>query len=161
MKLIFFRHAEAQKKHPDDTELDDYRRELVKIGIVHARAMVKACAFLWKGNQGIFTSSYPRAVQTAEILQRKIPRSFFEMTTALDKFSDPQEVIKLIRGLEDGTYTFVGHEPQFSRLLGLLVTGKALPIVTPPKAGIVVLEGESLRNLRIQSIFTPKLILKF
>ncbi len=161
MKLIFMRHAEAQRKHECDSELDDFKRVLIPEGIVHAKEMVLTCAFLWKNTECIFTSSYPRAVQTAQIIHRQFPGSHLEMTTALDKFSDGKSMLRLIRNLPDGSYTFVGHDPLLSQIISRLVANSTSPIVHLPKAGIVVLEGKSVEEVKIRTVLTPKIVMRF
>ncbi len=161
MKLIFMRHAEAQPKHDSDTELDDYRRELVHEGMIHAKEMVLTCAFLWKNTKTIFTSSYPRAIQTAQILHRQFPKADFQMHTGLDKFAMPSEIIRFIHTLPNGSYTFVGHEPHLTDTIAKLVTGKSTPLVHLPKGGLVMLEGPGVSELKIRTVLSPRMVMRF
>ncbi len=158
MRLIFMRHAEATKKNEADSELEDYRRELIREGVVHAKEMVYSCAFLWKNTRAIFTSSYPRAIQTAQILHRQFPSSDMDMKVELDKFQDPAAIIRFIKTLKNGSYTFVGHDPHLSLVISKLVAGSNLPIVHLPKAGLVVLDGPDISNLKIRTVLNTRIV---
>lgn len=160
MRLIFLRHAEATKKNENDSELEDYRRVLIRDGIVSAKEMVYSCAFLWKNTRAIFTSSYPRAIQTAQILHRQFPSADFDLKTELDKFEEPKKIIQFIRTLKNGSYTFVGHDPHLSLVISKLIANADHPIVYLPKAGIVVLEGPDADSLRIRTVLTSRIVLK-
>jgi phosphohistidine phosphatase SixA len=160
MRLIFLRHAEAAKKNEADSELEDYRRELTRQGIVHAKEMVYSCTFLWKNTRAIFTSSYPRAIQTAQILHRQFPSSDLDMKVELDKFQDPAAIIRFIKTLKNGSYTFVGHDPNLSLVISRLAAGSSHPIVHLPKAGLVVLDGPDASSLKIRTVLTSRIVMK-
>lgn len=160
MRLIFMRHAEAGRKNETDSELEDFRRVLVREGIVEAKEMVYSCAFLWKNTRAIFTSSYPRAVQTSQILHRQFPSADFQMKTELDKFEDPAAIIRFIKKLKNGSYTFVGHDPNLSLVISKLIAGTDHPIVHLPKAGLVVIEGPDVQNLKIRTVLTARIVMK-
>ena len=162
MKLIFFRHALAEKKHLDDTELDDFRRKITDSGIIETKEVIQTCHFLFKKLDSIFTSPLSRAVQTAQIIHRHLRSSLpLEIMSSLDALSSPAEFIKDLQSLDDGTYCFVGHEPHLTTVIQLLLTNEETTSVKLDKSGVAVLEGEDISSLQLTTLISPKFIVRF
>lgn len=161
MKLIFVRHGEAEEKRKNDSEMDDFKRRLTEEGAKEVKEMVHSCHFIFRKIDVIFTSPLFRAVQTANIIYAENHKSEYEILTTLDPFIDSYEFASSIEELSpSGTYCFVGHAPQLSQSVNLLLNGKTEASIDISKGGVAVLEGESLHELVLTTLLSPRLVTK-
>ena len=160
MKLIFFRHGTASDKKSTYDDLQDFKRELVKEGIKETKLVEKKFRNLFRGVDVFYSSSYLRAIFTAELLHQKNIHSDFQILPSLDSAVSPKEFIQEINLLSPKkNYCFVGHEPHLSEAVSLLLKA-ADPIFNLDKSGFVVLEGDHFNNLKLLSMISPKLLNK-
>ena len=136
MELYFLRHAKAVSR--TDWDRDDSLRPLTERGREDAARMAGFVAKLGPAIDAIVSSPYERAYETADIMARHL-----NMTDKL--VSDDRVVPGFdLRQLEDvlqghpdaGALMFVGHEPDFSNVVGRLVGGR----IIMKKGGIAYVE---------------------
>lgn len=161
MKLIFIRHGKAIEKRKNDSEMDDFRRRLTEDGAKEVKKMVHSCHFIFRKIDVIFTSPLFRAVQTASIIYAENHKSEYDILTTLDPFIEAHEFASSIEELNpSGTYCFVGHAPQLSQSVNLLLNGKTDAKIDISKGGVAVLEGESLPELVLTTLLSPRMVTK-
>lgn len=121
MKLIFIRHAHAEGHFLADPE-QDYLRELTPKGIKAFRAQLDHMKRALPVPDVIFCSPLVRSVQTAELVWEAWSSADLELITDLHLMVDPRLLVEYISFLpQQGTYCFVGHEPHFSSVIGVLL----------------------------------------
>ena len=106
MKLFLMRHAEAQETR----QIDDIFRELTNKGIEEAREAKK---FLQNYQiDKILVSSAKRTMQTAEIIQKKLISTNFEVLSELYT-SSASKIIEIISKQDDNdkTILLIAHNP--------------------------------------------------
>lgn len=150
MLIYFLRHGEADwpdwKKPDDERPLTEKgKREMHQVGAFLANLSVKPDAIL--------TSPLPRASQTAEIAAGYIDAKCVE-----DKLLAPgfgrSELKKLIEKHSGESVMVVGHEPDFSKIVGTLTDGR----IKLSKAGVALVEVDrALRSGRLLWLFPPKI----
>jgi phosphohistidine phosphatase SixA len=156
MKLTFLRHGIATPKRPENSDLDDFRRELTPEGITETRA-VALQRDLFRGVHTIFTSPLCRAVQTAEIVYESCPSGRLELLPELDKLLPASHAVEFIYGLPTSEhFCFVGHEPQLGKIVSRLLIKKDSGLVELKKSGIVVLEGKDATQLLATLLLSPR-----
>jgi phosphohistidine phosphatase len=137
--LFLVHHADAVG--PDV----DPQRPLSAVGRAHAERIASDAASRGVKPAVIHHSGKLRARQTAEPFLRLCnPLAEFSAIRGLQP-DDPPQWIKEIVANESRELMLVGHMPYLPRLLTLLVTGGAAPLIEFPLHGLVALEraGES------------------
>ena len=132
MKLCFLRHGEAD--WPNWNKPDD-ERPLTKRGRKEMKRVAKFLEQLKFTPDAIITSPLPRAAQTAEIAAKRL---------AIDLTSDPalahgfniERLRRMLAKPDAECVMIVGHEPEFSQVIGELTGGKT----KISKAGVALLE---------------------
>lgn len=161
MKLIFLRHGIAEAKTENQSDMDDFCRKLTHEGIVQTKDMAQHLRYLFKDLNIIFTSPLVRAVQTAQVLYRDYSHADFEFLPELDKLSDPQNFLNVVRNFDSRRkYCFVGHEPHLTGVIELILSGQNEARVTLTKSGVAVLEGKSFADLKLTALFSPRAVMK-
>lgn len=162
MKFIFMRHGSTFKKSLTETSSEDFERQLSKEGIVEVKEMVQSTYFLFRDVKAIFTSPLARSIQTAQIIYAHHPDKHLEILASLDKESPLEDFQLDLKNLKPNkSFCFVGHEPHITQSLSLLLYRKNTSKILLPKASIIVLEGNTLKDLRISHLLSPKLINRF
>ena len=122
MELYFVRHGVSAERPPDGS--DDSERPLTEAGIERMRASAKALRRLDVVPDMLFTSPYARARQTAEIIASELRRELWvvdplapgcnllALRTLLAPYPNAQRMM------------VVGHEPDWSNLIGTLTGGQ-------------------------------------
>jgi phosphohistidine phosphatase len=146
MKIYLLRHAIAADRDPDRYP-DDSLRPLTVQG---RKKMIKVADAL--NNMGlqvdlILSSPFVRARQTAEIARKSLhlKKDRLLLIDALAPAGNPGNLIAEIQA----KYTvdkllLVGHEPDLSNLISLLLSGDTSIPITMKKAGICCLSIEQL-----------------
>jgi phosphohistidine phosphatase len=146
MKLYLLRHAIAAERDPDKYP-DDALRPLTAIG---QEKMIKVADAL--DNMGlqvdlILSSPCLRARQTAEIARKHLhlKKDRLLLIDALAPSGDPGQLIAEIQAkyMLD-RLLLVGHEPDLSNLISLLLSGDTSLSITMKKGGICCLSVEQL-----------------
>jgi phosphohistidine phosphatase len=121
--ILLVRHAKAEAEHP----LGDWARALTAEG----RAAFRRHARLLAGKvtlQGIATSPYVRAVQTAEILAEACAVDDVSVRLELAPAKGVgQQIAALASELKNG-WALVGHNPSLEEAAAFLLKLKSLPV---------------------------------
>ncbi len=141
-RLLIVRHAIAQDRDEARArQCADADRPLTDKG---RRRMLQAAAGIRSEVaplQRILTSPLPRAQQTAEILAREYPGVPLAVTDRLSPgHSLPSLIDELAATALPGTLAIVGHEPDLSGLIALLLCGEDKAAIQLKKAGAALLD---------------------
>jgi len=149
MKLCFLRHGEAD--WPDWAKPDD-ERPLTERGRKEMKRVAKFLERLKFIPDSILTSPLPRASQTAEIVGRRLG---IELQTepALAHGFNLERLRRLLAKRGGECVMIVGHEPEFSEVIGELTGGK----IKISKAGVALLEiNRTCNSGTLLWLFPPK-----
>lgn len=153
MKLYFLRHGQANWENW--TKADE-ERPLTKKGVKEVHAVANALRKLQVHPNVILTSPLPRAWETANIVSQELQVEY-ETSPLLSPGFDLNGLRQLLNEHNDRDILFVGHEPDFSRLVAALTGGN----VRMSKAGIARVDLEDGANLVGQLIWlVPPKVLK-
>ncbi len=142
MELFLVRHGPAVARNPARWP-DDSGRPLSADGVRETRVAAKAFAEEVKAIDRIATSPFRRAVRTAEIWGEAFdpPMRAVEWSE-LSLGGDPVRILARVardwKGASRGV--LVGHEPELVEVIGLSLTGEAVPIARLSRAGTAALE---------------------
>lgn len=128
VKLYFLRHGEANW---DTWAKPDDERPLTKKGRKEVQAIAKALRKLEFHPNVILTSPLPRAWETANLVASELTIEY-ETTALLAPGFDLNSLRQLLNEHMDRDILFVGHEPDFSRVIAALTEGS----VRMAKAGL-------------------------
>jgi phosphohistidine phosphatase len=122
MLITFLRHATAELHSPDRA---DAERALIEKGKQQVKRVAAFCAATQLTPRYLLHSPLLRAVQTAQWLQQRLPGCAVPQSAAwLSIDSDPHGVIGELAKLDamgrDDVW-LVGHEPDFSQIIALLL----------------------------------------
>lgn len=143
LPLYFLRHADAE---PFSSE-GDAQRALTLKGIAQAKRVGEFCARAGIAPAAILHSPYKRTTETAEIVGRHLgikvtPAKF--LVCGLEPMAAFDEL--LARRTSSGALMLVGHEPDFSELIGTLIGGGAVAArLIVKKASLTLVEVDELR----------------
>lgn len=150
--LFFLRHADAEPGSPGG----DAERALTHKGIAQAKRVGEFCARTGIAPSAILHSPYRRTTETAEIVGRhlgiktmaaKFLASGMQPEAAFDELN--------ARRRSDGAVMLVGHEPDFSELIGALIGTGGFPArLLIKKASLTLLEADELRPGGGHLVFT-------
>lgn len=139
MELYFLRHGKAVELSPDCP--DDFQRELTEEGIEQLEIVAEAFHRLGIRPDCILTSPLIRARQTAEIVARRLGRKKELIET--DVLAPGCTLNQLKKLLDEHapsrSVMLVGHEPDFSALVGELI-GLEGAVIEMKKAGLALVE---------------------
>jgi len=143
LPLYFLRHADAEPIAAGG----DAERALTMKGIAQARRVGEFCARHGIAPAAILHSPYRRTTETAEILGKhlgiklgsaKFLASGMQPAAAFDELN--------ARRKSDGALLLVGHEPDFSELIGELIGVGGFPArIVIKKATLTLVEADELR----------------
>jgi len=159
MKVVFIRHATAADKAGfGGSDLD---RPLTDEGKDNAKRMFETLARLYKGPMTVFSSQAIRARETAEIFCKCFHLPAAVQTELLNPGSEFQDFRKLVSKVQKETefLVVVGHEPDFSHILGNIVADGFLRIDVQ-KASCVEVEINSLCKGELKVVLQPKALEK-
>lgn len=160
MKLIFIRHGHSTPKKKWHSDLDDFKRLLTIRGKSDVKKVSRRLKQQLKEADVLFTSPLLRSVQTAQEIYPYLHKPKFEILPSLDKLLGPESFLNDVKNLREGTFIFVGHEPHFGKVFQALLefpSGKGIDL---PKGGCLILEGETLSDLKITLLMRPNLKVK-
>lgn len=136
MEVVIVRHGPAEDRDPSRWR-DDTQRPLSAEGRRATRRAAEGLSSLKPTVDRVITSPAVRAFDTAEIFAEVL-----KVEPALERWEElepdrPSGPIleRLQRLSRRGGVLLVGHEPTLGELLGLCVTGDAVPITRFSKAG--------------------------
>ncbi len=132
--LILFRHGKSDWDH----ETGDHERPLAKRGLTAARTMGRLLSLAGEAPDSIVTSSATRARTSVELAREagpweapvRVTRSLYEAT--------PHLVMEELKAEPDSTSALLmaGHQPTWSELTSLLISGGVVPFPTAAMARV-------------------------
>ncbi len=128
MKIYFLRHGEADWPNWDRP---DAERPLTKKGKKEIRRVASFLSNLNISPALLLSSPLPRAYETAELAADELDLSVTEEESLAPGFDLPK-LVALLKKYPDQDLMLVGHEPDFTTVIGALTGGK----VKLPKAGV-------------------------
>jgi len=140
----------------------DSDRPLVPEGERKLRKIAKAMEALELSFDLILASPYLRARQTAEIIAGAAkPKKKVELSEALTPGGSPKKLIESLNRLKPTPedVLLVGHEPNLSGLISLLISGEPDLCIAMKKGGLCKLTAEPLEYGRcaiLDWLLTPK-----
>jgi phosphohistidine phosphatase len=147
MELYLLRHAIAVEREHFDGE--DSERPLTPEGEKKMRCIAKGMRALKLSFDGIFSSPYRRAQDTAGIVAAQFPmRRHPHLTDALTPHGNRRALIKEIAALKGRVESvlLVGHEPHLSAFAALLVFGRPAAGLNLKKGGLCKLVIDQIRH---------------
>ena len=147
MNLFFLRHGIAVERDEFDYA-SDAARPLTPKGKKQLRAAAAALRAMELRFDVIFSSPLVRAKQTAEIIAAELKlQKRLVFADELKPGGSAKKLVQTIGGLKPlpENILLVGHEPDFSELISLLVTGNTGAGFALKKGGLAKLEIEKLR----------------
>ena len=161
MKLFLLRHGLAVERGTRGFE-DDAARPLTPKGRRQTRKTVAAMKKLERDFDLVLSSPLLRAKQTAEIVAGGLKlKKQFKFSNALAPGGEPKNLLRQLGRLKPPPekLLLVGHEPDLSRLVSLLVTGGKQLQLDFKKGGLCQLDVEKLRAGKCATLawlLTPK-----
>ncbi|MFN8528280.1 MAG: phosphohistidine phosphatase SixA [Anaerolineae bacterium] len=154
MEVYFLRHAHAEDAHD---KVPDVQRQLTERGIQHTRRLARCLKELGVAPDRLYTSPLVRANQTADIVSAAIDITV-QVRQELAPGFNLAGLQTLIRDLrQDDCLMIVGHEPDFSRVIGDFIGGGR---VIMKKGGLARIDVTGFQPLRgeLMWLLNPKVI---
>jgi phosphohistidine phosphatase len=139
LHLFFLRHGKAEDWYPGITDAD---RQLTPEGIAEMRQEALAFADLNPRIERIYTSPYPRALETARLVAEALalPSEQFHIVPEMAAGGFRMGVLQTLTANlpPSARVLFVGHEPDLSSVAGQLVGGTQIEL---KKGGLIYIES--------------------
>lgn len=141
MKLLLVRHAIAEDAETFSADASaDARRPLTEIGRKKMRKGANRLRAQLERMELLACSPLVRARETAEIIARAYGDVPIVERPELDYRFPPEAVVDWLAQCPEETIVAVGHEPQLSRLSGLLLAGESRSLIVFRKGGAAFFE---------------------
>ena len=152
MNLYILRHAIAElrdaEKFPDDS-----KRPLTAKGAKRMKTIAEGMKALGLEFDAILSSSYERAKETAEIVAASFgARDKLKFTKHLETFNGQKLVAEINKLEKSDNVLLVGHEPDLSEMISVLLVGDTHLQVAMKKGGICKLTIDELTYSRCASL---------
>jgi phosphohistidine phosphatase len=159
VRVLFIRHAAAADRAMFGGS--DLERTLTDEGRKEARAMFKALAALYPEPNLVISSAAVRARETAEIFSSCFAKAKLAESKLLNPGSGFREFRKLVAELsgKPDFIVVVGHEPDFSHILGHITADGGLRIDVK-KASCIEVDINSVCKGELKALLTPKAVAK-
>ena len=160
MKLYLLRHAIAADNDPAKYP-DDGQRPLTEAGQKKMTEIARALDKMGLQVDLVLSSPLLRARQTAEIARKQLhlKKDQLILTELLGPSVDPGKLVAEIQAkYKVNALLLVGHEPDMSNLISLLLSGDTSLSITMKKAGICCLSVEALvagKCATLEWLFNP------
>lgn len=161
MELYLVRHAIAATRDAARWP-DDSARPLTPEGIGRFRRAARGLRTVVDGVEVVLSSPYPRAWQTAEVLEEEAGWPAPERCDALVAEGEPEAALAHVAARDGAaSIALVGHEPFLSRLASLLLAGDESAVALElKKGGVVLLElaGPLPGGARLRWSLSPRIL---
>lgn len=156
MRVLFIRHAIALEREAFTG--DDLLRPLSDEGKTKAAKTFAGYAAFFDKPELIITSEAIRAKETAELLSVAFGGVKTQVSALLNPGAGYAELKKLLTTLDNKleSVAFVGHEPDFSTMIGHAVTGGGLLYMGMKKAGCAEVELGREGRGELKCLLTPR-----
>ena len=146
MNLYFMRHGIAVDRANSSAGSDDRARPLTPKGIKRMNKAAKGLATLSLIFDRILTSPLERARQTAKIVAQILQLE--DRVEEIEQLSPEQSAQDLLSGLVAYSgkkeILLVGHEPQLSSTISVLLSGTSGAVIRLKKGGLCCLQVDGL-----------------
>ncbi len=143
MQLFFLRHADADPN--EDGSISDEKRQLTEKGLKQARQLARMLKTWEVAPTRLYSSPLMRAKQTADIVAEAVKVSVAVRRELAPGF-DAEAVNILTRDMHgDASVMFVGHEPDFSAIIGQLIGGGRVVMKKCGLARLDIIDTNPLR----------------
>ncbi len=160
MDLYFLRHASAgSKKAP--TPRQDEKRPLDGKGIAQAKQMGRLLEKLGVAPDALLSSPLTRAIQTATLAAEQLKYGAEIIRhEALRPDANYDQFLDLVRHYgKNKVVILVGHNPNFSEFLSLLISrGASEDVIELKKGAVAKVEVQPRNRASLQWTITPKLL---
>ncbi len=145
MELYLVRHGVAANRR--DWQGNDVDRPLTPEGKEEMQRVAAGIAKLGLAVDAILTSPYPRASETAEIIAKRLGMTDrLEKDDRLEYGFGRKKLFKILGDHADAqALMLVGHEPDFSKLIGKLTGGRVV-LAKGGMAHITVPDADTLKG---------------
>lgn len=151
MEVLVFRHGLAGDKEKwRAAGRDDAERPLTPEGRIKTRKAADGLARLVDGLDVIASSPLKRAEQTADALAPRFKRAKRATLDELRPEADPANAAARLRALRAKRVAVIGHEPQLSALIGVLLGCEGLKLDLKKAGACLIAEG------KLTWLLTPK-----
>jgi phosphohistidine phosphatase len=157
-QLYLLRHGIAV---PHGTPgIEDDERPLTPKGEKRMRQIAHGLRCMKVKLDRIVTSPLPRALRTAEIVAQTLEiEDLLETADALRAGQSAASIREWLNSRTEPRLMLVGHDPAFSELVGLLITGEVgPPLCELRKGGIAAFRNQPDGSLRLDWMARPRLI---
>lgn len=157
-RLFLLRHGLAVPHGAGGFADDD--RPLTEKGERRVRQVARGLRRLGMKLDRIVTSPLPRASRTAEIVADVLDVAFLlEESEALAPAAPAESIRDWLGSRPEARIMLVGHNPNLSELLNLLLTGQARPAICAlRKAGLAALRDDPAGRFQLDWITRPRLV---
>lgn len=164
MRIYLVRHAIAENAGTTAYE-DDSLRPLTDKGRKKMKKIVGALNDIGVGPDLIVSSPYVRASQTASILAKELKyKEEIVYSNSLVPMGEPDDMIgEINKKYSVDEIMLVGHEPNLSTLMSVLLTGNPDISINLKKGGVCCLSIDNLQDDRkavLEWLITPKISIK-
>ena len=159
MEIYILRHGIAVDREARKYK-DDSQRPLTKEGEEKTRQIAQAMLAMELQFDLILTSPFVRARQTAQIVAEELGEEI-TLTDFLTPGANALELIAEINDERPQRLLLVGHEPDLSRLVSVLITGGSDANIELKKGGLCKLSSDKLtfgQCATLNWLMTPKLL---
>jgi len=162
VKIFVVRHAIAEDRIAffKKNKKDDLR-PLTSKGKKEFKEVSKKLVKLCSKVDVYFASPLMRALQTAEILEKRYKKKF-KVVDELRPDRGHADLLSFLKRQKKNSVMIVGHEPFLSEFIGFCVTGRSQSLVDLKKGGLTILDQiPGFKNeFVIKGHFSPKQILR-
>lgn len=158
MQLFFLRHAHAEAA--ETANVPDAQRQLTEKGLRHTRRMARLLKLLEVQPDRLYSSPLARARQTADVVGSALGVAV-QVRRELSPGFTVGAVELLTRDIgRDDAVMFVGHEPDFSAVIGSLIGGGRIVMKKGGLARIDVIGYHPIKG-ELAWMITPKVFDRF
>ena len=157
MEIYILRHGIAVDRGTPGYKKDG-DRPLTEDGVQKIRQVAEAMLAMELKFDLILSSPYVRAAETAKIVAGELDEEV-TFTEFLLPDGNPLELIREINDNKPQSVLLVGHEPDLSRLISLLISGDSEAAIELKKGGLSKLTAEKLmfgQCATLHWLLTPK-----
>jgi phosphohistidine phosphatase len=156
MRLVLVRHAIAEEREAfAPTGRPDDERPLTPEGVRKMRRAARGLHQAIGALDLLATSPLVRARQTAEILAERFAITPVEVPQLAPSGALEELREWVLQRESASTVALVGHEPTLGQFAGLMLCGRAAPLVTFKKGGACLLETGRGAKVHLRWALTP------
>lgn len=164
MNFYIIRHAIAFEEGAEEYE-EDRERPLTEKGRKKMKQIANGLQTLGVDFDVILSSPYLRSLETAEIIASVFKmKKKIALSDNLMPMGDPELLLsEITEKYAVDSLALIGHEPQLSDLINMLVTGNAKMDITLKKGGVCRLLIDNLlqdRRATMDWLLTPRILVQ-